>query len=135
MRSTDERIAAVQARSRSLQRRRARRRDLAISGVSAAACVAAICAFAVYVPGVIAEAPASPSGTSGVYGSIMASGGYLGFIVIGILAFCLGIAVTMLCVKLRERERDAGDAGLAEPAESVSRNAPAAKRDDGDGSR
>ena len=103
MRSTDERIAAVQARSRALRRREAKRRGLIISGLSTAACIAAIFGFAFYIPGLLEGASPSSLGTSGAFGSILASGGALGFVIIGILAFCLGVAVTLLCVKLRER--------------------------------
>jgi hypothetical protein len=109
VRSTDERVSAVQARSRSIQRERKRRRSITVSGISVVACFAAIFSFALYLPGAVGNSPTSTSGTSGVCGSIMASGDFLGFIVIGILAFCLGVAVTVLCIMLRERARENAD--------------------------
>ncbi|MDO5116893.1 MAG: hypothetical protein Q4D34_00165 [Eggerthellaceae bacterium] len=109
MRSTDERIAAVQARSRTLRRRTAQRRGYVLSGISTIACVAAIFGFAFYIPSVSGSAPTATLGTSGAYGSILASGGMLGYVVIGILAFCLGVALTLLCVKIRDRLREDAD--------------------------
>lgn len=109
MRSTDERIAAVQMRSRALKRQRDHRRGIVATGLSAAACVAAIFGLAFYIPDAIGDASAIPSGTSGAFGSIVASNGALGFIVIGLVAFCLGVAVTLLCVKIRESSLDDAD--------------------------
>lgn len=51
----------------------------------------------------------APSGASSAYGSIMASGEILGFVVIGLLSFCLGVTMTLLCIKLKERASDAED--------------------------
>lgn len=107
MRSTDERVAAVHSASRALRHRAVRRRNLCLSGASVAACAAAIAAFALHLPGTNGAAAPSKAVTSGVYGSIMASGEALGFIVIGVFAFALGVAVTLLCIWLREASRDA----------------------------
>ena len=109
MRSTDERIVAVQARSRALQRRRNQRRNVVVPAISAVVSAAAIIGCAFIIPGVLDTAPVVPEGTTGAFGSIVASGGMLGFGFIGVLAFCLGVAVTMLCVKLREYSQDEAD--------------------------
>ncbi len=113
MRSTDERIAAVKARSRTMQIRRHRRRGIVVTGLSTAACLVIIVGLSAYIPSVLGDTPAVWSETTGVYGSIIASGGMLGFVVIGILAFCLGVALTLLCVKLRDRRKDLADGAAA----------------------
>ena len=109
MRSTDERIAAVQARSLGIRRTNRHRRNIALSGFATAACLAVIVAVALYLPSAAGTMAQPGSGTSGVYGSVLASGGFIGFVIIGLLAFVLGVAVTLLCVKLKDRERDEMD--------------------------
>ena len=45
------------------------------------------------------------------YGGMTASlftGESLGYLLVGLLAFALGVCVTVLCVRLHERERDEG---------------------------
>ena len=113
MRSTDERMAAVKVRSRTMQIRRHHRRSIVVTGISTAACLVIIVGLSAYIPSVLGDTPAVWSETTGVYGSIIASGGMLGFVVIGILAFCLGIALTLLCVKLRDRRKDLADGAAA----------------------
>ncbi len=106
MRSTDERILAVKVRTRELQRRSSKRRGIVFPTIATTACVAAIVGLAFLIPSALSDAPAPSSGTSGAFGSIIASGGGLGYVVIGLLAFCLGAAVTLLCVKVLEYSRE-----------------------------
>ena len=121
MRSTDERVLAVKVRTRELQRRRSKRRGLVIPTIATSACAAAIVGLAFYIPSLLRGAPTIPSGTSGTFGSILASGGALGFVVIGLLAFCLGVAVTLLCVKVRDysRENSSKDIDLIDAEEDA----------------
>ena len=92
MRSNIERVEAAKRRAAEIERRRrAMRAKLAVCG-SAAASLAAIVALAFAMPAVI-------EGAHGA-GSVFASGA-AGYIVIGVLAFALGVAVTLLGVKLR----------------------------------
>lgn len=132
MRSTDERLAAVQMRTRELQRNRRQRNSMLVSGLGVAASLAIIVGFAAYIPGVMNAAPATPSGPTGMYGSIVASGGMLGFVVIGILAFCLGVGVTLLCMRVKERMKEDGYAGAI--SDDTKSNAPGKPNGDHDGS-
>ena len=97
MRSNIERVEAAKRRAAEIERRRrAMRAKPAVCG-SAAASLAVIVALAFAMP-----APCAPSITAepSSAGSIFASGA-AGYIVIGVLAFALGVAVTLLGVKLR----------------------------------
>lgn len=68
--------------------------------VSMMAGLAAVIVIAVLMPGFTAvEAPDIERG--GLYASLFADSGMLGFIVIGIIAFALGIAVTVFCYTLK----------------------------------
>ena len=74
---------------------------------SAAASLAAIIALAFAMPAL--DGFAAVAGAAGA-GSIFVSGA-AGYIVIGVLAFALGAAVTLLCLKLRAywRSEDGDD--------------------------
>ena len=104
MRTTDERLAAAKRRAEEIKRqeRSLRSRIAAVSG--AAACLAAILGLALAMPSVAARF----SGAD-YYGGMTASlftGESLGYLLVGLLAFALGVCVTVLCVRLHERERD-----------------------------
>ena len=106
MRTTDERLAAAKRRAEEIKRqeRSLRSRIAAVSG--AAACLAAILGLALAMPSVTARF----SGAD-YYGGMTASlftGESLGYLLVGLLAFALGVCVMVLCVRLHERERDEG---------------------------
>ena len=106
MRTTDERLAAAKRRAEEIKRqeRSHRSRIAAVSG--AAACLAAILGLALAMPSVTARF----SGAD-YYGGMTASlftGESLGYLLVGLLAFALGVCGTVLCVRLHERERDEG---------------------------
>lgn len=97
MRSNTERVEAAKRRAAEIERRRrAMRAKLAVCG-SAAASLAVIVALAFVMPAL--DGSAVIEGAHGA-GSVFASGA-AGYIVIGVLAFALGVAVTLLGVKLR----------------------------------
>ena len=100
MRTTDERLAAAKRRARELKRQRRSR----VAALAGAACLAVILGLALAMPSVTARF----SGAD-YYGGMTASlfsGGSLGYLLVGLLAFALGVCVTVLCVRLHERERD-----------------------------
>ena len=97
MRSNIERAAAAKRRAAEIsRRRRAARAKLAVFA-SAAASLALIIAAAFALP--MLDGSAAIAGAEGA-GSVFASGA-AGYIVIGVLALALGVAVTLLGVKLR----------------------------------
>ena len=97
MRSNIERVEAVKRRAAGIERRRrAARAKLAVFA-SAAAGLAVIIAAAFAMP--MLDGSAAIAGAEGA-GSVFASGA-AGYIVIGVLALALGVAVTLLGVKLR----------------------------------
>ena len=97
MRSNTERVEAAKRCAAEIERRRrAMGAKLAVCG-SAAASLAVIVALAFAMPAL--DGSAVIEGAHGA-GSVFASGA-AGYIVIGVLAFALGVAVTLLGVKLR----------------------------------
>ncbi len=102
MRNTDERLAAVRDRMAALDRAHDRR----IAVTSVAVCLLAIAALSAYMPGWVASSAYAESGGATFAASLFAENGALGYLVIGILAFVLGVSVTVLCFRLRKSARD-----------------------------
>ena len=97
MRTTDERLAAAKRRAEEIKRQERSRRSR-IAAVSGAACLAVILGLALTMPSVTARF----SGAD-YYGGMTASlftGEILGYLLVGLLAFALGVCVTALCFRL-----------------------------------
>jgi hypothetical protein len=81
------------------------------SGLSAAASLVIIIAASFATAGLTAgrgAAEAAPGAESGMLaGGVFAPGSVSGYVVIGVLAFALGCAVTILCYRIRRRETEA----------------------------
>ena len=105
MRTTAERLAAAKQRARELERQRRRARG--ILGAGTAACLAIIVSLALAMPG-ITEGFSDTALGGGMAASIF-SGRSLGYLVVGLLAFALGVCVTVLCIRLRGHEGDSAD--------------------------
>jgi len=105
MRDTKQRTAAVKQRAAALLRRRHRR--MAAAGT---ACLALITALALAMPGILSDTDSvytAPHMAASIF-----SGGSGGYILVGLLAFALGVSVTVLCVRLhrRDEEQESDDA-------------------------
>lgn len=107
MRTTAERLAAAKQRARELERARQRRRARGILCAGTAACLVVIVSLALVMPG-ITEGFSDTALGGGMAASIF-SGRSLGYLVVGLLAFVLGVCVTVLCVRLRGHEGDSAD--------------------------
>ena len=106
MLSHEERIAEVKRRTAEKERqKRLRRRWIsAVSGV--AACLAVIVGISLSMPGIVEQI--EPGTFSGFETAATMLGGSaaLGYIVIGLLAFVLGVCVTILCFRVRLLNRE-----------------------------
>ena len=107
MRTTAERLTAAKERAQELERERQRRRARGILCAGTAACLAVIVSLALVMPG-ITEGFSDAALGGGMAASIF-SGRSLGYLVVGLLAFALGVCVTVLCVRLRGHEQDTAD--------------------------
>ena len=106
MRSNEEMLRAVHERAAALDRaKRKKRRLLMESGVVALA-LALIVLLASAMPSL--QERWTPDATLSLQASALTDSGMLGFVVVGILAFLLGVAVTVFCVLLRDK-RDRED--------------------------
>ena len=101
MRTTEERIAEMYRRREQIVREQKNRRFTGICALSAAACFAILTGIAMMMSRfsgtVLAGGPADS-----MEASIFSGSETLGYIVISILAFLLGITVTVFCFRLKK---------------------------------
>ena len=107
MRTSEERIQELHDRMNSLKETKTRRNDLLKSAAAFAVCLAITVALAL----VIARVPVLDPGDIGesAAASIFAEHSALGYVVIAILAFCLGALVTIFCYRLRKHKEENRD--------------------------
>ena len=114
MRNTDERVAAVEKRVKELARQKKQRQHRSIALSAAAACLLIVIGMGVSMPGIMAGLAEGDYTSTGMMASIFYEGGALGYVLIGLLAFALGVCLTTLCFLLkpgnkRDKEDDTDD--------------------------
>ena len=107
MRTNEERIERLHARVEELNQQKRTRHVRVLQSVCAAACFAAVILLAVCMPQ-IAPAQVDPAaGSPGdMHASMFAAGGALGYVMIAVVAFLLGIAVTVFCFRLKRWQKE-----------------------------
>ena len=109
MRTSEERISELHRRMTAMEKNRNRNRYLIITAAVSAACLAVTVMMAV----VIAQLPvqATSPGIGGASASSFVDHTVLGYIVVALIAFCLGALVTVFCFRMKkhaeEKEKDA----------------------------
>ena len=106
MRSHEERVAETKRRIAKIEREKRLRRNTITMASAVAACLALLAGVSIAMPGMTAQLqPDSCTGFE-TAASIFHGGAALGYIVIGLLAFLLGVCVTVLCFRLRQMNRE-----------------------------
>ena len=116
MRSHEERVAETKRRIAQIEREKRRRRDTITIASAVAACLALLIGASLAMPGIAASIQAGDYSGFETAASIFHSGAALGYIVIGLLAFLLGVCVTVLCFRLRQMNREDTQDGESEDA-------------------
>lgn len=109
MRSNEERLQAVKRRASELEAKRIVRRNHFIRASALGLSLFLIIGIALFIPAVSEHAPATDYSPLGATGSIFGSGDSLGHILIAVLAFALGVAVTILFYRMSAKNREEGD--------------------------
>ena len=105
MRTDKERIELMHKRAKELEWESHSRRLRVTGALVTAACFVLVIAFAVMMPEI--SGTIAPAGDSGnMNASVFSGGSALGYIVIAILAFILGAAVTIFCYRLKKRQME-----------------------------
>ena len=106
MRSHEERVAETKRRIAKIEREKRLRRDKFTMISAAAACLALLIGASLAMPGIAANIQTGDYSGFETAASIFHGGAALGYIVIGLLAFLLGVCVTVLCFRLRQMNQD-----------------------------
>ncbi len=101
MRTAEERINAMHLRAAEINKERTQRKVNIFSSVAVIAGFAAVVLLGVMMPG-LSDQVAINGVYDGYNASIFSGSSALSFIVIGILSFLLGAAVTVFCYRLRK---------------------------------
>ena len=108
MRSHEERVAETKRRIAAMERKKRRRRNTITMASAVAACLALLIGASFAMPGIAAQIEAGDYSGFETAASMYGGGAALGYIVIGLLAFLLGVCVTVLCFRLRQMSREVG---------------------------
>ena len=108
MRSYEERVAETKRRIAARQREKRLRRNTVTMASAVAACLALLVGVCLAMPGIAASIQTGDYSGFETAASIFHGGVALGYIVIGLLAFLLGVCVTVLCFRLRQMDREDG---------------------------
>ena len=106
MRSHEERVAETKRRIAKIEREKRLRRDKITMISAAAACLALLIGASLAMPGIAAHIQTGNYSGFETAASMYGGGAALGYIVIGLLAFLLGVCVTVLCFLLRQMNRE-----------------------------
>jgi uncharacterized membrane protein len=106
MRSHEERVAETKRRIAARQREKRLRRNTITIASAVAACLALLIGASLAMPGIAASIQTGNYSGLETAASIFHGGAALGYIVIGLLAFLLGVCVTVLCFRLRQMSRE-----------------------------
>ena len=101
MRSNEERVAAVKWRVTQVERKKRQRRNRVVALVSVAACLAVIVGISFAMLGVSEKLTAGDYAGYEAAASIFSDSTVAGYLIVGLLAFVLGVCVTVLCIKLK----------------------------------
>ena len=116
MRSHEERVVEAKRRIAKIEREKRLRRDTVTMASAVAACLALLVGASLAMPGIAANLRTGDYSGFETAASMYGGGAALGYIVIGLLAFLLGVCVTVLCFRLRQMSREDGQDKESEDA-------------------
>ncbi len=104
MQTSKERVFAVKHRINEIEveKKIRKRRILGISSLSISLFI--ILGLALHMPSIVATISNKPYTSQVLSASIFDGSNFLGCIIIGILAFSLGVSVTILCYRIKQRD-------------------------------
>ena len=106
MRSHEERVAETKRRIAKIERAKRLRRNTITMASAVAACLAVLVGVSLAMPGIAVNIQTGDYSGFETAASIFHGGAALGYIVIGLLAFLLGVCVTVLCFRIRQLSRE-----------------------------
>ena len=106
MRSHEERVTETKRRIAKIEREKRLRRNTLAMASAVAACLVLLIGASFVMHGIAANIQTGDYAGFETAASMYGGGAALGYIVIGLLAFLLGVCVTVLCFRLRQMNRE-----------------------------
>ena len=106
MRSHEERVAETKRRIAKIEREKRLRRNTIAMASAVAACLVLLVGASLAMPGIAASIQTGDYSGFETAASMYGGGAALGYILIGLLAFLLGVCVTILCFRIRRMDRE-----------------------------
>lgn len=106
MRNHEERLEEVQKRIAQVQYKQKQRRSYMMAVSSVAVCLVVIVGLASVMPGVAQNITVSDYDTFKTTASIFTDGTMFGYLLIGLIAFVLGVCVTILCLHIHNLQKE-----------------------------
>ena len=116
MRSHEERVVETKRRIAAMERKKRLRRNTVTMASTVAACLVLLIGASLAMPGIAESIQTGDYSGFETAASIFHDGAALGYIVIGLLVFLLGVCVTVLCFRLRQMSREDGQDKESEDA-------------------
>jgi len=105
MRNTDERFVAIQNRVNEIDDQKRQRKYRLVLIFSTVFCLTFLVGLALNLPNVMNDKTTTEYNNAGNLGSIFINSGKLGYVLIALLGFWLGVSITLLSVSLRKRSK------------------------------
>ena len=105
MRTTDERLTSVKNRVKELEQQKKQQQYRYIGLLATVACLVSIVGIGIAMPSIIGGLSRREYANIGMMASIFYEGEALGYVLIGLLAFALGVCLTVLCFLLQPKKQ------------------------------
>ena len=103
MRTNEERIGLIHKRTAEIKRERQKRKQRALDMICIAACLILVVGIGSFMPGLSVDIVGGEVHHVSGAASLVGSHAALGYILMGLLSFLLGVCVTVLLYRLRRR--------------------------------
>ena len=103
MRTNEERAGLIQQRTAEIKRERQKKKQRALDMICIAACLLLIVGIGSFLPDWVVGIPGGEVHHASGAASLVGSHAALGYILMGLMAFLLGVCVTVLLYRLRRR--------------------------------
>ena len=103
MRTDDERAGLIHKRTAEVKRKRKKKKQRALDAICIAACLILVVGIGLFLPGLAAGIAGSEVHHASGAASLVGSHAALGYILMGLLSFLLGVCVTVLLYRLHRR--------------------------------
>lgn len=103
MRTNEERVVLIHMRTAEIKRERQKNKERALDLICIVACLILVVGIGSCMPGLMADIPGGEVLHASGAASLVGSHAALGYILMGIMAFLLGVCVTVLLYHLHRR--------------------------------